>query len=166
MENNNTEIKTVVDRVKTQLADFYNGNNWVTDNFSKKILSLKQDDALKKMQGFSHSVAELIGHMIAWRNFAVQKLTGNDEYDIEDDSREDWSDQHDWNTLCRAFEICHQNLLTAIENFPINNWNAKVPGRNYSFIYLINGIIQHDYYHYGQIGSVLAAMNKMPDENV
>ncbi len=159
---NSTEINAVIDRAKTQLVEFYNGNNWVTDNFSKRILSLKQNDALMKMQGSNHSVAELVGHMIAWRNFAVQKLTGNDNYDIEDESKENWNDQNDWNSLCREFELCHQNLLTAIDNFPLDNWNAKVPGRNYSFLYLIYGIIQHDYYHYGQIGSVLAAISKMP----
>ena len=37
MEYNN-EIKVVVERAKAQLAEFYNGDSWVTDNFSKKVL--------------------------------------------------------------------------------------------------------------------------------
>jgi len=158
---NNKDIKSIVDRTKTQLVEFYNGNCWVTDNFSNRVLSLTQEIALKKIQGHSHSVAELVGHIVAWRNFAVQKLIGNNNYDIDDESDVNWSDQHDWNTLCSEFESIHKKLISAIENLPINKWNAKVSGRNYSFIYLICGIVQHDYYHYGQIGSVLAAIERM-----
>ena len=159
MQHNN-EIKALVERLKKQLIDFYTGNSWVTDNFSKKVLSIGPGEALKKIQGHNHSVIQLVGHIIAWRNFALQKLTGNDDYDIEDESPVDWPDPKDWNIVCREFESCHQNLLTAIEKFPSERWNTTVPGRNYSFIYLVAGIIQHDYYHYGQIGSVLAAIRK------
>ena len=162
MEHNN-EIKAVVERAKSQLAEFYNGDSWVTDNFSKKVLSIESGEALKKIQGHNHSVAQLVGHITAWRNFALQKLIGNNDYDVEDQSAVDWPEPNDWNVICGEFELCHQNLLTAIENFPVDRWNSSVPGRNYSFLYLITGIIQHDYYHYGQIGSVLAAIKKMHD---
>lgn len=157
----NTEVKAIADRIKMQLTEFYTGNNWVTDNFRDKVLSLNENNALLKLPHFSHSVAELVGHIVAWRNFAVQKLTGNNNYDIEDESKENWNDLQEWKTVGNEFELCHQNLLAAIEHFPTERWNEKVPGRNYSFIYLICGIIQHDYYHYGQIGSVLAAIKKV-----
>jgi len=157
----NIEIKSVIERVKAQLDEFYKGNNWVTDNFNTKVLSLKEDEALMKMHGFSHSIAGLVWHIIAWRNFVVQKLTGNEGYDIDDKSTENWNEQQDWEMVCKQFKVCHQNILDAIDNFPIDRWNEKVAGRNYSFIYLICGIIQHDYYHYGQIGSLLAAIKKI-----
>jgi len=160
MEHDNG-IKAVVERAKSQLAEFYNGTSWVTENFSQKVLSIKHDKALKKIHGHSHSVAQLVGHIIAWRNFAVQKLTGNNSYDIEDESTVNWPEPTDWPNTCREFELCHQNLLSAIENLPLERWNATVPGRNYSFIYLLHGIIEHDYYHYGQIGSLMAGLLKM-----
>jgi len=156
----NSEIKAVVERFKTQLTDFYTGDSWVTDNFSEKVLSIEPGEALKKIQGHNHSIIELVGHIIAWRNFALQKLTGNDDYDVENNSAVDWPAPDDWDVIRREFEVCQKNLFTAIENFPVDRWNNIVPGRNYSFIYLITGIIQHDYYHYGQIGSVLAAIKK------
>jgi uncharacterized damage-inducible protein DinB len=161
MDNN--EIKVVVERAKTQLTDFYNGDSWVTDNFNTKVLSIEPFEALKKIQGHNHSVAQLVGHINAWRNFALQKLTGNNDYDIDDESTENWPEPNDWNVIHGDFESCHQNLLTAIENFPVDRWNSMVPGRNYSFLYLITGITEHDYYHYGQIGSVLAAIKILHD---
>lgn len=157
---NNTGVKAIADRIKIQLTDFYTGNNWVTDNFRDKVLSINEEKAIKKMPGYSHSVSELVGHIVAWRNFVVQKLTGNDDYDIEEESKENWNDLQDWKTVITKFEAGHRHLLAAIETFPPGRWNENVPGRNYSFIYLICGIVHHDYYHYGQIGSVLAAINK------
>lgn len=160
MENNN-ELKALTGRVIRQLNDFYNGDNWVTDNLEKKVFALKPATALKKVQGHSHSVAQLVGHITAWRNFVVQKMKGNDNFDIEDNSPADWPEAVDWDATRKEFEACHQNLLAAIKDFPVEKLHTKVPGRNYSFIYLINGIVEHDYYHYGQIGSVLAAIKKM-----
>ncbi|MEO6455139.1 MAG: DinB family protein [Ginsengibacter sp.] len=157
----NVEIEAIIKRVKMQLAAFYNGDAWVTENFKEKVLSIEPDVALKKIPGHSHSVAELVGHMTAWRNFAIQKLTGNNNYDIKDNSETDWPELNDWETTCKEFELYHQNFLSAIESFPLDSWNETVPGRNYSFIYLLNGIIEHDYYHYGQIGSLIAGIKKM-----
>ena len=157
---NEIEIKAIVERVKTQLSEFYNGDPWVTENFIDKVLSINANDAIKKTNGHSHSVAQLAGHIIAWRNFAIQKLTGNNDYDIEDDSPANWPVTTDWPAICKQFELCHNQLLYAINNMRFNRWSSKVPGRNYSFLYLINGIIEHDYYHYGQIGSLLAAIHK------
>lgn len=154
----NTEFKPIVDNAKVQLSEFYNGKSWVTDNFKKRVFSLPQDAALKKIKGFSHSVAELVSHMNAWRNFVLQKLTGNKDYDIEESSSVNWSNQNNWDKLRDDFELCHNDLLRAIENFPAERWNEKVPGRKYTFLYLICGVIQHDYYHYGQIGAMLSAI--------
>lgn len=157
MKDNN-EIIALVDGIKKQLTNFYSGDSWVTDNFSKKVLSIKSADALKKVQGHSHSVAQSVSHITAWRNFAVQKLSGNDDYDILNNSTEDWPQADDWDSVQSEFKTCDENLMNAIENFPVESWSSEVPGRTYSFIYLLTGIIEHDYYHYGQIGSLLAAV--------
>ncbi|MEO8764567.1 MAG: DinB family protein [Ginsengibacter sp.] len=156
MEQN--EIKAVVERAKLQLAEIYDGDPWVTENLNVRVFSLKGSQALKKVKGHNHSVAQLLGHITAWRNFVLQKLTGNNDYDIKDESPVNWPEPNDWDVICSEFKKCHVKLLSAVENFPSDRWDSLVPGRNYSFLYLIAGIVQHDYYHYGQIGSVLAAL--------
>ena len=155
-------IKVLTERVVKQLSDFYNGDSWVTDNLTAKVFSLGPDIAFKKPLGHSHSIGQQVAHILAWRNFVVQKLTRNDDFDIEDNSLSDWPEPGDWNALVVEFETGHNNLLAAIKSFPGDQWHSTVPGRSYSFMYLINGIVEHDYYHYGQIGSILAAIKKMP----
>jgi len=165
MKEENASL-TIVNDVIKQLNTFYNGDPWVTDNFRSRILSLNSEDALAKVDGHNHSIAQLVGHIAAWTNFAVQKLTGNDGYDIEDNSIVDWPAGGDWKNACDEFETAHKKLLVAIPDLPAEKWSAKVPGRNYTFIYLINGLLQHAWYHYGQIGSVLAAVNKKKASNI
>lgn len=155
------ELNALKERIIKQLDGFYNGQNWVADNLDKKIFSLTPIVAMKKVEGYSHSIAELVRHITIWRNFVVQKLMGNDGYDIEIDSSSDWPEPEEWDITREEFDACHQNMINAISNFPVERLNTKVPGRDYSFIFLINGIVEHDYYHYGQIGSVLSAVNKL-----
>jgi len=157
---NQVKAEILIENVISQFNDFYNGGNWVSRNFKEKILSLGEDIARKKMINHSHSIEQLTTHIIAWRNFGLQKLTGNDDYDIEDNSLADWPNVPNWSDVQQDFEALHYNLITAVRNFPLQKWNDTVPLRNYSFIYLINGIVQHDYYHYGQIASLLAAIEK------
>lgn len=157
------ELKALTQSVLKQLDDFDNGDSWVTDKVGKKIFALSSSIAFKKIANHTHSVAEQVAHVIAWRNFVVQKLTGNNNFDIEDNSSADWPEPAEWKKLETEFETCHQNLLTAIKNFPDEKWHSTVPLRSYSFLYLINGIVEHDYYHFGQINSLLAAIKKIQE---
>ena len=159
MDNDN--LMALKQSIFKQLDDSNNGRSWVTDKLGKNVFSHSPSIAFKKVNNYSHSVAEQLAHIIAWRNFVVQKLTGNNNFNIEDNSPADWPEPSEWNALGKEYENCHQNLLDAIKNFPVEQLNVKVPGRNYSFLYLISGIVHHDYYHFGQINSLLAAIRKM-----
>lgn len=161
MDNN--YLSAINDSVLKKLDDFNNGNSWVTDKLGKNVFSNSPSVAFKSVDNYSHSVAEQLSHIIASRNFAVQKLTANDDFNIEDNSPADWHRPSEWNALSREYESCHQNLLAAIKNFPVQQLTSKVPGRSYSYMYLINGIVQHDYYHFGQINSLLAAIKKIQE---
>ena len=157
---NNNNLQAVLENIIKQLNDFYKGDSWVTYNLSKKVFSLPNEVALKKIAGHTHSIAQQVAHIHAWRNFGLMKLTGNDDFNIVDNTPYDWPEPIDWSGLKQEFEVCHQKLVTAIKNFPVEKWHSIVPGRDYSFIYLANGIVEHDYYHYGQINSTLASIEK------
>ncbi len=116
---------------------------------------------MENAPGNTHSIAALISHINAWRNFVVQKLIGNSDYDIEDNSTADWPVPVNWLAIQKEFEICHIDLVKAIQSLPVEKLQATVPGRTYTFLFLINGIVEHDYYHYGQVGSVLAAIKML-----
>jgi len=158
---NNNYFSALKESVLNQLDDFNNGNSWVTDKLGKNVFSLSSAVAFKKVDNYTHSIAEQVAHIIAWRNFVIQKLRQNYNFDIKDNSPADWPETPEWNTLSKEYETCNQDLSDAIKNFPVEQLTTKVPGRSYSYMYLINGIVEHDYYHFGQINSLLAAIKRM-----
>ena len=158
--DNGIQLDAIKERVITQLEDFYSGGNWVAENFEQKVFSLPLAKAIIKPDGHSHSVAQLTAHIHAWRNFVLQKLEGNDHFDIEDNSDSDWPPASDWDAIKKDFKNGHQRMIAAIKKFPVEQLKLQVPGRKYSYLFLINGIVEHDYYHYGQIGSVMAALKR------
>ncbi len=160
MENNN-ELNALKERVIHQLNDFYRGNSWVTNNFKERIFLLPGDVATKKAPGNTHSIAALTAHINALRNFVLQKLTGNDGFDIDDNSIAVWTVPFNWSIMQKEFENCHTDLVNAVEAFAGESLPGTVPGRTYTFLFLLNEIVEHDYYHYGQIGSVMAAIKML-----
>lgn len=107
---NEVKAEIIIESIISQFNDFYNGSNWVSQNFKERILSLSEDIAQRKIVNHSHSVEQLTGHIIAWQNFGVQKLTGNDEYDIEDNSITDWPVTSNWSGVQQEFDTMHYNL--------------------------------------------------------
>jgi DinB superfamily len=159
----NIDIKTAIARVINHLENFYNGDNWVTSNLSEKVFSLPASEVSKRIPGYVYTIAQQVAHIVAWRNFGVEKLNGNGDFDITDNSADDWPEPGDWVALQKKFVDCHRDLIKAINCFPIDKWYTTVPGRKYSFLFLIEGIVEHDYYHYGQIGTILGAIRRMKE---
>lgn len=59
----------------------------------------------------------------------------------------------DWIELLNKLISTQNKIIELLEEQMINNsLEYKVSGKDYSFEYLLNGIIQHDIYHSGQIG--------------
>ncbi|WP_316813395.1 DinB family protein [Pedobacter heparinus] len=143
-----------------QMNEFYSGDPWVTENFEHKVATMDADTALKRIPDFNHTIAEIVEHMAAWRYFAVRKLKGDTEFDIIDNTNSDWPEVDSWEFTLNNFHQSQCSLIEALNNFQDEKWTTIVPQREYNFRYLLNGVLQHDYYHYGQIGCLIAAQEK------
>jgi uncharacterized damage-inducible protein DinB len=150
-------MNTLKEHIIHQLNEFYGGDQWVTENFEKKVAVLEAEAALKRIPGFNHNIAEIVEHMAAWRYFGFRKLQGDIEFDIVDNTAADWPEAETWDLTLNNFYQSQCSLIKALNEFPAERLGDNVPRRSYDFAYLINGILQHDYYHYGQIGCLIAA---------
>ena len=159
MVQDRNDTRAEVAGLSQQLSDFYNGDSWVTDNLHNRIFPLHSSTAFKKLHQHHHCIAEQMLHMNSWRNFALQKLTGNNSFAINDSS-EDWPKENNWEKIKNDFTQTHHQLLKAIACFDITRWDAPVPGRTYTYLFLIKGIVHHDYYHYGQMTSLLSVLKE------
>lgn len=151
-------MDTLKEQIIAQLTEFHKGDEpWVTESFEDKVAILTAEKALKKLPAFNHTIAEIVAHMTAWRNFVSKKLQGDVTFDITDNTKSDWPDAVSWAETLNDFRQSQAILIHALNNFPDHKWKDIVPMRSYDFSYLVKGIVQHDYYHYGQIGCLIAA---------
>ncbi|MGZ5285714.1 MAG: hypothetical protein ACXWB9_00950, partial [Flavisolibacter sp.] len=63
----------------------------------------------------------------------------------------DHSDRSLWQKGLHEFESLQNELAGLVEKFPEAKLSQTVRGRTYDFRHLLNGIVQHDIYHIGQI---------------
>ena len=142
-----------------QLKDNQNGNNWLDENFNKKLETVVDNNAFVRPIPELHSIAELVGHILTWRIEGIKKLQGQ-KSKITMHSPENWRTNEElkqigWEKLkTDLFETQHELIaLLDGKSDDFLEQNDYVPG--YSYKYLVEGLIHHDIYHLGQIGIVL-----------
>ena len=146
---NNSECK----RLAMQLEYAFEGPAWHGPPIRKVLSGISTGNMLNNYQD-SHNIAELIEHMTAWRIFVIKKLQGDQEYDVSD--AENFVSIREPNAArleeaIKKLEDSQQELLRLIRALPDEKLLDIVPLRKYDFYVLIQGIIQHDLYHLGQI---------------
>lgn len=139
-----------------QLNDLFNGSNWTAVSFWQAIQETDFNQAIKKKLNNRHSVYEILYHSLAWRIFLLNALELIEKESKELSLPKQWPENvdrlpDDWEQLKDQFFVVNQKLINLFEKKGDCILSEKVPNRSYTFKYLINGIIQHDYYHMGQI---------------
>jgi uncharacterized damage-inducible protein DinB len=145
-----------VERLVFNAQHVFNGKPWYGISVMEKIRSIDYKIVNDKPIGTSHSIAEIIGHMIKWKSFAIEKLYDNEAFDIKIDSEGDWpgiviKNESNWQNLLIKLKEKQDALIATFKNKNSKDLNHKAKGRTYDLHTLSEGIIQHDIYHLGQI---------------
>ena len=139
------------------LSNVYNGKPWYGKSI-RKILSDAHDPDRK--------MVKIAAHMLAWREYVLRKVQGED-YTLEINSQNDWPEATDL-TMAKALkEIEETNeILAGLLSTKKDEWlRKKVAGTSYNFQFLLEGIIQHDIYHLGQIAILQRIKDSVPPAN-
>jgi uncharacterized damage-inducible protein DinB len=150
----------MISHIKNQFQQFYNGGNWVTTGARQKLLELDPSIIDQKQPGHRHTIAELVLHITAWRKFVLARLKGDDDFDIEDNTESDWPAFTSWDKVLEQFTEIQQDLEEALTSLDEKRLEEIVAGRTYRYAHMLQGMIHHDYYHYGQIGTLAASFTK------
>ncbi len=145
----------MIQNIILQLQDLQGQENWLDENFEKKIGGVAEDKVFKRPLPELHSVAELISHVLIWRLETIRKLKNLDAK-LTINSPENWRTNDElmkvgWQNLKNDF---FQSLYTLTEILEENDdtFLDQHYRNNESFKYLIEGLIHHDLYHLGQLG--------------
>lgn len=142
--------------ITSQLNHIYEGDPWYGRSIKAVLESVDPQFIFGSPGKDMHSIAEIVAHMLSYRDFTEQRLQGSTGPPPEQEQTFDWKaispdEKHVWQIMIEQFNISQQNLLLLLDQIEDSFLEKNVPGKDYSFQYLLTGIVQHDLYHLGQI---------------
>lgn len=150
----NKEIKSII----SSFEDINNGQPWFGRAVYEMLEEIDPAIVYKKPNENSHSLAELLYHMITWADFTLHRIKGDKEKDMAAFEELDWRPVdpaiHTWKKGLTEFKSIHTNIIAALKEKNDAFLSGIVDYRDYDFRYLLNGLIQHNIYHIGQIAYV------------
>lgn len=147
----NKEIQYIISSLQRTL----DGEPW----YGRPVLTLlKEIDpalAFKKTGNNAHSMADLLWHMNAWAEFVLKRLEGDQKADDQYMDQIDWRPLdpavHSWEEGLRRFQQLNQQIIAILQGKDADFLKEIVDFRQYNFRFLLNGYIQHNIYHIGQV---------------
>ena len=105
-----------------------------------------------------HSLADLLYHMITWADFCLHRIKGDKEKDMTAFEKLDWRQInpaiHTWEKGVEEFKNIHTQIVSLLKQKDDVFLKEIVDYRQYNYRFLLNGLIQHNIYHLGQIAYV------------
>jgi uncharacterized damage-inducible protein DinB len=150
--------------ITEQLKDVYNGEPWFGRSVHEILKEVDESIVFEKPSG-QHSILELLWHMITWKEFTISRLRDENDKSLKYFENLDWrtldhSDKTLWQQGLQRFSELHNELVEVIPQQKDELLSKKINERNYDFRKLLNGVIQHDIYHLGQIAYLKKLLQK------
>ncbi len=153
-------------KLYNQLSTALYGRAWYGSPVYAIIDDVSFDTAYEKAPGASHTIAQILMHMLAWLEETTSRMQGNLAGTPQ---KGDWpdageADEESWHQLISYFKLANVELLKQINDLPEDKWTiptndhrGKYEAEELSYEALVVGLVQHHIYHAGQI----SLLNKM-----
>ena len=139
-------------RLKKLLSDHFDGSPWLDVNIMDTLKNIPASQAVKKT-GHHNSIWQIVNHMIAWRETNLGRLKGEIIPAPENNFIEDVKDTSEeaWQRTLKKMERSQHNLLSFLASAKDSMLEKIYITNGLSYYEHLQGILQHDAYHLGQI---------------
>jgi uncharacterized damage-inducible protein DinB len=136
--------------IAEQILLSWQGPAWHGPCLRELLSDVTEEVATRKPASGGHSIREIAQHIASWENAAMGAIGGTP---MPDDSwPDDWPESGaSWSVVSEELRFVTALLAERVRQMPSDQLDAVVPGREYSFRFLLNGIPQHNAYHGGQL---------------
>lgn len=156
-------MKIEIARLVNALEESLYGQPWFGQPVKSLIEGIDPAIAFDKPGPNAHSPADLLYHMITWASFTRDRINQTPIKDMTAFEALDWRGidpaKDTWANGMTAFFQVNNEILQQLAEKDDAFLSTKVDYRPYNFSHLINGLIQHNIYHAGQLayaGKLLA----------
>lgn len=151
-------MDNITRRLIMKLEEAFDGQPWYGDPLMSKLESIDYKIVNLRPSPSRNSIARLVQHIVTWRTFAMKKLQGDAAFDVTPET--DWTGIEintaaEWKLLLDKLRETQKTIVDRLSATDEAFLVQQVPGRKYDYQYMIEGIMQHDIYHLGQIGLIV-----------
>lgn len=141
-------------RINDQLKRAFEGKAWHGPSVSEVLAGVTAEQAAAHPISGAHSIWQIALHIATWERVGRRRLEEASPIEVSDE--EDWPAVGDttdaaWANTLEELRHNHEALRASIRQMDEARLDEIVPGTQYSFYFLLHGVIQHDLYHAGQI---------------
>jgi uncharacterized damage-inducible protein DinB len=130
---------------------------WYGPSLAELLAQISPELATERPVPGSHSISELLQHLLLW-NERIRKTSASNSLPPWR-AEKDWAEPPiPWKELVSQWSQSRELLEERIRNFPVEDLGKQVPGRNYPYETLFNGVVEHTIYHSGQIAMVMSML--------
>lgn len=147
----NKEMQSIIRNFENTL----DGTPWFGRPVYAILREVDTSIVYKKPTPDSHSLMDLLYHMLTWAEFTLRRIEKDDQQDMAAFEKIDWRTIdpviHNWDDALGAYIATHQQIIAHLQTKNDDFLSEIVDFRNYNFRFLLNGLIQHNIYHLGQV---------------
>jgi uncharacterized damage-inducible protein DinB len=150
------EIQRIVD----QMDRAFSGDAWHGPSLMALLDGVFAEDAANRPIANAHSIWEIVHHVRAWNTIVHRRL--KDEI-VEVTPEMDWPplpaiSEAAWKRTLEDLRESRTQLRRTVENLEDAQLDEKPPNLPDSRYVLLQGLVQHDLYHAGQIAVLKKAL--------
>jgi uncharacterized damage-inducible protein DinB len=147
----NKEIPSFIRNLETTLS----GQPWYGRAVFEILNEVEETKANIKPGGTEHSMNELLRHMNTWAEFVLGSLENRGSEEMKAIEVNDWRkidpEVNSWEKALAEFKSIHKKIIENLSKRDDDFLKDMVPNRQYNFRFMLNGLVQHNIYHAGQV---------------
>jgi uncharacterized damage-inducible protein DinB len=143
----------ITNTIASHIKECFEGENWTDVNIADTIENVTWQQAQQQTAASQNTIASLLHHIYYWNGIMLQRIVGINPSVPETNGFDvgELKNENDWNDLKEKTRASFMQLADAVKNFPEEKLFEVSPTGKSSYYKNFQGIVEHTYYHLGQI---------------
>ena len=140
-------------RISKLFKDLFEGSPWIDVNIIDSLKNISAENAAKRVLPNQNTIWEIVNHLIAWRLNVLQRVQGKVIKTPANNYFEPVKNVSPiaWNNTLRRLKESQDKWLKYLDKLKAAEMTKVYLCNKMTYYEHIQGIIQHDAYHLGQI---------------
>jgi uncharacterized damage-inducible protein DinB len=151
-------MKKEIESIIRNLQNTLEGEPWFGRAVYELLGEIDESKTSVKPNSTEHSLLELLWHMNTWAEFTLAHLENRSADELTAIEQNDWKainpEKHNWKNGVEQLKSVHEKIISILKQKEDDFLKEPVPNREFNFRFMLNGLIQHNIYHAGQIAYI------------